>query len=330
MEHRRARPDQAARWPSELIRRLRDRFAPGGLLHYGQGKWYPGEQLPRWALRLYWRAGRRAALARSGAARRTTASQRHRRPSRDAERFALRARRAARHRLRPRRCRPSRIRPTSCWREQPAAGQRRSDATSRLDDPQERARLARVFDRGLDQPVGYVLPLQRWQARDGRGAGRSGRWSLRRERLFLMPGDRPVGSACRWPRCRWLRQPRPTSPHDPSRADPFARARRALPRQRCAACMQPRAAGARRPGRAARPSPVADAGAVRTALASSRATASSRLPAAHSRAPRTISIWSPPSRRPPAELAQPVRARRLPAAARPAAATSSRSPPIPA
>ena len=43
------------RLAGQLFCRLADRFASGPLMHYGQGKWYPGEQLPRWALGCYWR-----------------------------------------------------------------------------------------------------------------------------------------------------------------------------------------------------------------------------------------------------------------------------------
>ena len=59
---------------------------------------------------------------------------------------------------------------------------------NRLDDPEERARLAAVFERGLGTPRGHVLPLARGPTR-----WTSERWTFRSGSLFLAPGDSPLG-----------------------------------------------------------------------------------------------------------------------------------------
>jgi uncharacterized protein (DUF2126 family) len=175
---------------TELVHRLRERYGQGGFLHFGQGKWYPGEQLPRWALSIYWRkdgqpcwqdpslfADERQPLHY------TTA---------DAEAFV--------HRLTIRLgLDPKYVNPAYedtwyyLWRE------RRLPVNvdpfdSRLDDELERARLRRVFQQGLDAQVGFLLPLKReWHTRTAGPRWITGPWFVRDERLYLLPGDSPMG-----------------------------------------------------------------------------------------------------------------------------------------
>ncbi len=167
-----------------LLRRLHDAWQPGGFLFHGQGKWYPGEPLPRWAHACYfrhdgvptWHDPSLIALAGKSLGQSVE----------DAQRFVKRLSEllgieqsgampayedAWYHLWRERRL-PTNVDPLE----------------SRLDDAQERERLTRIFRQGLNSVVAHVLPLAHWG-----GRWVSGRWFLRDEHCFLIPGDSAAG-----------------------------------------------------------------------------------------------------------------------------------------
>jgi uncharacterized protein (DUF2126 family) len=189
----------------DLIRRLRARFAPGGLLHYGQGKWYPGETLPRWAFGLYWRKDgvpiwKNADLIAS-------IENPRRADIADAERFAETT--AKRLGLATDYVLPAFEDPGHWLQKEAALPANVEPGDSKLADPEERARMARVFDTGLDIPKGFVLPIERGKTEAARW--RSEHWKLRRGSLFLIPGDSPLG----------LRLPIASLPHVPADEYPY-------------------------------------------------------------------------------------------------------------
>ena len=173
----------------KLIRRLRDRFAPGGFLHYGQGKWYPGETLPRWTFSLYWRKDGKpiwsdadliaAETAETGADAKAAGSF----IQTMAEELGLEPDYAV----------PAYEDPAEWILKEANLPENVTPENSKLKDPEERHRIATVFGRGLTEPTGYVMPIQAWQSKAGGRRWRSEKWKLRRGKVYLVPGDSPVG-----------------------------------------------------------------------------------------------------------------------------------------
>ncbi len=221
-----------------LFRKLASRFATGPLLHFGQGKWYPGEQLPRWALGCYWRKDGEPiwrnpqlyALESKPVGATVEA----------AHRFAL----AFAQRLQ---LDPDYLFPAYedtwyyLWRERRLPSNVVVDE-AKVKDPLERERLARVFEKGLESSVGYVLPVIRDHNGRGNGHGsgnghaprwKSGPWFLRSEKCYLIPGDSPIGYRLPLDSLPWaapgdtdyIVEPDPMAPHpDLPPLDAFRRA----------------------------------------------------------------------------------------------------------
>lgn len=171
---------------AQLMDRLRAKYGEGGLLHYGQGKWYPGEQLPRWSLNLFWRKDREPLWTDAS----LFADERDDHGSTEAH--AAEFLRGVADRLG---IEASHVFPAFedawyyLWRERKLPVNV-DPFDARLSDPLERERLRRVFEQGLEHVVGHVLPIGRTPAGD---AWRTGRWFLRSERCYLVPGDSAMG-----------------------------------------------------------------------------------------------------------------------------------------
>ena len=193
----------------DLIRRLRTRFAPGGLLHFGQGKWYPGETLPRWAFGLYWRKDGVPIWKNSDLIAKIEGPRQAQ--VEDAERFAEAT--AEKLGVAPEFIMPAFEDPSHWLQKEAGLPPNVDPSDSKLSDPEERSRMARVFDQGLNTPKGFVLPIQRWNADASQSSSRwkSERWKLRRGNLFLTPGDSPLG----------LRLPIASLPHIPADEYPY-------------------------------------------------------------------------------------------------------------
>ncbi len=195
----------------QLIRRLRQRFAPGGLLHYGQGKWYPGESLPRWAYTCLWRRDGQpiwnnpallAGLHSDHAPQNGPAADEH-----AAGQFICAL--ASRLNVEQQWIRPAY---EDVLHLLQVENRTPVDVSLRDFDPdsdEDRRRLTRALQRGIARPAGFVLPLSRpwWQAN---ATWASGFWPFRSHRLFLIPGDSPIG----------LRLPLESLPASSSSADP--------------------------------------------------------------------------------------------------------------
>lgn len=175
-----------------LLLRLRDRYAPKGLLHYGQGKWYPGEEVPRWALGVFWRKDAEPLWDNPDLLARI--DKKYDYDVNEASRFG-------RHLCDllaiPRGCcQPAYEDGLHYLMQEQNLPKNLDILAHKLDSDLDRRRLARLIERGFDVPSGVVIPLSRstgWPIEEDQKSWKSSLWPMKRDRITLIPGDSPMG-----------------------------------------------------------------------------------------------------------------------------------------
>ncbi|APV50744.1 IMP dehydrogenase [Betaproteobacteria bacterium GR16-43] len=175
----------------DLVHRLRKRFAPGSLLHFGQGKWYPGEPLPRWALTCFWRKDGvplweddRILPGLHGEEDATIE---------DARRFATEI--AGALGFAADAVLPAYEDPLAVLRNEANLPAGFDPLAGPLDTAGARDKLREQLSGGLGKPAGYVIPTK--PAPRAKASAETtwvtSPWPLRRKHIFLVEGDSPLG-----------------------------------------------------------------------------------------------------------------------------------------
>lgn len=169
----------------DLSLRLKNRFAHGGLLHFGQGKWYPGELFPRWQYALYWRKDgllmwkNDALIAKENETKYTF---------QEANIFAQELTKYLG--INPANIMPTYEDPIYWALEEGKLPVNLDPLAVDLKDSVQRQTMAKIFEKGLDKPTGYVVPLK-WN--HSSQSWISCLWEFRRKHVFLIPGNSPAG-----------------------------------------------------------------------------------------------------------------------------------------
>jgi len=169
-----------------LFHKIKDKFGTGALMQYGQGKWYPGEPLPRWKLACYWRLDGLPIWHNDQLM--ADISMDYRLDHTMAERFSRELARELH--LDGDNILPAYEDPFYFVWEESKVPVNVDPLKLDLKSALERQKLAELLNDGLDKPVGYSLPI-RWDNEDSNW--QSCKWSFRRDHLFLVPGNSPAG-----------------------------------------------------------------------------------------------------------------------------------------
>ncbi len=170
----------------ELTHKLKAVFAKKGFLHFGQGKWYPGEPIPRWQYAMYWRKDGQPMWEQSHLIGNPT--QKGKTTTKEAAKFTTQL--AYNLGLSPQKVMAAyEDHYYYLWEEHnlPVNFEQEEDVAKAK---MARQTLVDLLKKGIANPTGYVLPL-RWNFEQD--DWESCQWEFTRKKLFLTPGNSQIG-----------------------------------------------------------------------------------------------------------------------------------------